>query len=341
MSLKNLNVPKKTHKFLLDKLKDKKIFQIYKKFESNLVINNNFIVAVSGGPDSLALSFLAQIFAIKNFLNVKYFIVDHKLRKKSTLEAKYVQKLLKNYLIDLDILTWKGTKPNSNIQSIARDKRYELLINKAKKYKIKDILLGHHLDDLFENFFIRILRGSGLNGLISLDKETQRDAINLIRPLINFNKKDLIYLSNFIFGSYVVDPSNEDDKFKRVKVRNFLKQLGLEGLDRNKFYLTIKNLKLANENIKFYVKKNLEKNVTILQKKENVILREDFFSQSEEVVFRSFVDVIKFVGKKYYPVRGKKIGRIINLIGTKPSFKVTLGGCVIKKVNGTVLLSKE
>ena len=144
MSLKNLNAPKKTRKFLLDKLKDKKIFKIYKKFEGNLVINNDFMVAVSGGPDSLALSFLAKIFAIKNFLNVKYFIVDHKLRKKSTLEAKYVQKLLKDYLIDLDILTWKGTKPNSNIQSIARDKRYELLINKAKKYKIKDILLGHH-----------------------------------------------------------------------------------------------------------------------------------------------------------------------------------------------------
>jgi tRNA(Ile)-lysidine synthase len=341
MSLKNLNVTKKTHKFLLNKLKDKRTLQIYKKFKNNLPIKKNFIVAVSGGPDSLALSFLAKIYAIQNSIDIKYFIVDHKLRKNSTWEAKHVQKKLKNFYIKLNILTWKGIKPKKNIQSIARDKRYELLINKAKKLKINNILLGHHLDDLFENFFIRILRGSGLNGLISLDKETQRDAINLIRPLINFNKKDLIYLSNFIFGSYVVDPSNEDDKFKRVKVRNFLKQLGLEGLDRNKFYLTIKNLKLANENIKFYVKKNLEKNVTILQKKENVILREDFFSQSEEVVFRSFVDVIKFVGKKYYPVRGKKIGRIINLIGNKPSFKVTLGGCVIKKINGTVLLSKE
>jgi tRNA(Ile)-lysidine synthase len=58
-------------------------------------------------------------------------------------------------------------------------------------------------------------------------------------------------------------------------------------------------------------------------------------------VFRSIVEVIKVVGKKYYPVRGKKIDRIINLIGTKTSFKVTLGGCVIKKVNGTVILSKE
>ena len=341
MSLKNLNVSKKTHKFLLSKLKDKRTLKIYKKFEGELAINKNFIVAVSGGPDSLALSFLSKIYSIKKSLEAKYFIVDHGLRKNSTSEAKNVQKKLKNFSIKLNILTWIGVKPNKNIQSIAREKRYELICDRAKKYRIENILVGHHLDDLFENFFIRILRGSGLNGLISLDKETQRDAINLIRPLINFNKKDLIYLSNFIFGSYVVDPSNEDDKFKRVKVRNFLKQLGLEGLDRNKFYLTIKNLKLANENIKFYVKKNLEKNVTILQKKENVILRDDFFSQSEEVVFRSFVNVIKFVGKKYYPVRGKKIGRIINLIGTKPSFKVTLGGCVIKKVNGTVLLSKE
>ena len=54
---KNLNVSIKTHKFLLNKLKDKEIFQNYKKFEKNLSINEDFIVAVSGGPDSLALSF--------------------------------------------------------------------------------------------------------------------------------------------------------------------------------------------------------------------------------------------------------------------------------------------
>ena len=268
MSPKNLNVSKKTHNFLLNKLKDKRTLKIYKKFEGELAINKNFIVAVSGGSDSLALSFLAKIYSIKKSLDVKYFIVDHRLRKNSISEAKYVQKNLQNFSINLDILTWRGTKPKKNIQSIARDKRYELLINKAKKYKIKNILLGHHLDDLFENFFIRILRGSGLNGLISLDKETQKNQVNLIRPLINVDKEDLIYVSNYVFGSYIKDPSNEDDKFKRVKVRNFLNQLSLEGLDRNKFFLTIKNLKIANENIKFYIKKNLEKNVTILKKKK-------------------------------------------------------------------------
>ena len=341
MSPKNLNVSKKTHKFLLNKLKDKRILQIYKKFESNLVVNKDFVVAVSGGSDSLALSFLAKIFSIKKLLNVKYFTVDHKLRKESTSEARYVQKLLKNYSINLNILTWNGVKPKKNIQSVARDKRYELIINRAKKYKIKNVLLGHHLDDLFENFFIRILRGSGLNGLISLDKEIQKNEINLIRPLINVDKKDLIYISKNIFGSYIKDPSNEDDKYKRVKVRNFLTQLSSEGLDRNKFFLTIKNLKIANENIKFYIKKNLEENVTILKKKEYAILKESFFIQSNEVVFRSFVEIIQIIGKKDYPVRGKKIDKIIKLINLKSSFKVTLGGCVIKKVNGTIILSKE
>ena len=341
MSPKNLNVSKKTHNFLLNKLKDKRTLKIYKKFESELAIKKNFIVAVSGGSDSLALSFLAKIYSIKKSLDVKYFIVDHRLRKNSISEAKYVQKNLQNFSINLDILTWRGTKPKKNIQSIARDKRYELLINKAKKYKIKNILLGHHLDDLFENFFIRILRGSGLNGLISLDKETQKNQVNLIRPLINVDKEDLIYVSNYVFGSYIKDPSNEDDKFKRVKVRNFLNQLSLEGLDRNKFLLTIKNLKTANENIKFYVKKNLEKNVTFLQKKKNAILNKDFFSQSNEVIFRSFIEVIRIIGKKYYPVRGKKIDKIVYLINYKSSFKVTLGGCIIKKVNETVIVSKE
>jgi tRNA(Ile)-lysidine synthase len=189
MSLKNLNVSKKTHKFLLDKLKDRKTLQIYKKFEKNLPNKKKFIVAVSGGPDSLALSFLAKIYSIIKSIDIKYFIVDHGLRKNSKLEAKDVQKKLKNFSIKLNILTWRGKKPRKNIQSIAREKRYKLLTDEAKKFKIKNILLGHQLDDLFENFFIRILRGSGLKGLISLDKEVHLNQVNLIRPLIEIDKK--------------------------------------------------------------------------------------------------------------------------------------------------------
>ena len=161
-------------------------------------------------------------------------------------------------------MTWSGAKPKKNIQSIARDKRYKLLIDKTKKLKMKSILLGHHIDDLFENFFIRILRGSGLNGLVSLDQKSKVAKINLLRPLLNFDKKDLIYISKYVFGSFVEDPSNKNDKFKRVRIRNFLKQLENEGLDRNKFLLTIKNLKFANESINFYIKENLKQNISFL-----------------------------------------------------------------------------
>ena len=81
MSPKNLNASNKTHKVLLNKLKDKQISTIYKKFEKNLKLNEDFVVAVSGGPDSLALCFLSKIYSIKKHLKVKFLHVDHKLRK--------------------------------------------------------------------------------------------------------------------------------------------------------------------------------------------------------------------------------------------------------------------
>ena len=341
MSPKNLNVSNKTHKFLLDKLKDKQTFQIYKKFEKNINLNENFMVAISGGPDSLALSFLAKIYSIRQNLNVKYFHVDHKLRNNSTKEARFAKLLLKKLPDNLEILTWKGKKPKSNIQSIARDKRYELLIKKAKKLKIKNILLGHHKDDFIENFFIRILRGSGLNGMISFDQKTNLQNINLIRPLLKFSKENLEYITKKVFKNYIEDPSNKNDEFKRVKIRNFIKNLELEGLDKDKFNLTIKNLRFANESIKYFVEKNLKENSTISNINEFVILNKNFFLQPEEVVFRSLTEVLKSVGKKYYPVRGKKIDKLIYQIKNDNSFMTTLGNCVIKKVNNSVIVSKE
>ena len=64
-------------------------------------------------------------------------------------------------------------------------------------------------------------------------------------------------LTNNVFKYYVEDPSNEDDKFKRVRIRKLTKTLQAEGLDKNKFFLTIKNLRDSNETINFYVKQNL------------------------------------------------------------------------------------
>ena len=122
MSLKNLSVKTKIPKLFKDKLKNKKISNIFNKFEKSLSIDRDFVVAVSGGPDSLALAFLSKIYALKNSLNAKFLLVDHKLRPNSTKEAKLVRRVLKKNLINIEILKWQGKKPTKNIQSMLRKK---------------------------------------------------------------------------------------------------------------------------------------------------------------------------------------------------------------------------
>ena len=341
MSLKNLSVRKKIPNIYKSRLSNHRVNKIFKKFEKSFKIDTNFIVAVSGGADSLALAFLTKVYALKKNLNPRYFIVDHKLRKESTYEAYKVKKILKSLKINSQVLTWKGKKPVSNIQSLARSKRYELLFLKCKKLKISNLVLGHHIDDVIENFFLRMARGSGLKGLVSLGTNTQIENINLIRPLIKFEKRDLIFLSKFIFNFYVDDPTNDDIKFNRIKVRNLIKRFEDFGLDKKKFQLTIENLKKSDQSIKCYVEKNKKENSIFNYRKNELILKDNFFDNSYEVIFRSLSDLIHLVGKKPNFVRGKKIENILNKIKEQKLRKETLGGCVIKMVNHTVILTKE
>ena len=175
MRKKTLNVKKRNlnkSNFFLDQIFIKKIYKI---FERNVRGIDRSLVAVSGGPDSLALAFLAKVYSLKRGISPKFFIVDHKLRPESTTEAKAVQKILRKVFINLEILTWKGKKPKNNIQSIARKIRYQLMNDRCEKYKIKSLLVGHHQDDLIENFFIRMVRGSGSVSYTHLTLPTNRE----------------------------------------------------------------------------------------------------------------------------------------------------------------------
>ena len=343
MNLKNLSAQNKKHKIILSHLNKKKISKVYNEFSSSLKAKENLAVAVSGGPDSMALAYLTKCYSLKNKIKVKYYIVNHMLRKEASLEAETVKKILKKIDIRCTILSWNGKKPSKNIQATARDKRYSLLANECKKNSIKHLLLGHHLNDLFENFLIRIARGSGLNGLISFSKNTKyRDQnLNIIRPLLNLEKKDLLYVSNEVFSFFVKDPSNINEDYKRTRIRNLLYSLEKEGLDIKKLKLTINNLKDSDKSIKFYIDRNLDKNSVFLKQKNTYILNHDFFDQAHEIVFRSLTKIIQKLGKKYYPVRGKSINELIRGIDAKLFSKVTLGGCFIERVNETILISKE
>jgi len=348
MKKKNLSVKKKIHKFYFKKLDDPRIKKIYLKFKKNLSshTSNSFCVAVSGGLDSMALSFLAKCYSIENNKKIYFFIVDHKLRKNSTFEANLVKKKLKLFKISSNILTIKNEKISTNIQSFARENRYKLIIKQSLIKKIDMILTAHHSDDLIENFFIRLLRGSGLKGLISFSNIKSKvkldDKIYILRPLIDITKKDLSYISKNTFSFNVNDPSNFDDKFLRAKVRKLISNLEKDGLTFNKFKLSLNNLSKSNYAIDYFVKKNINDNSNYLKLTKTIILKDDFLRQPDEIVFRSFSEVIQKVGKKDTFTRGAKIENLVKYVKSNNNYsKKTLSGCIIQRIENSVIISPE
>ena len=348
MKKRNLSAAKRIHKFYLDKLKNPKIKKIYLEFERNLGSFNlaKFSIAVSGGIDSMALAFLAKCHSIKRKQNHLYFTVDHKLRSTSTKEAIQTKKQLKKYGINCDILTWTNNKTSSNLQAKAREKRYDLIFQKSLNKNVNLVLTAHQKNDLYENFFIRLLRGSGLQGLSSFqNKKTtikKNSNIFVLRPLLNISKQELSYVTKNTFSFYIEDPSNENDYYLRIKIRKLIHHLSQYGLNFEKFKLTLENLNKSNSAIKFYVKKNIKENTHTINKKKNIIVNEFFFNQPDEIVFRSISELIHEIGNKTNYTRGKKLISLINKIKTTKSFKrQTLSGCIFEKVNKSIVISRE
>ena len=348
MKKKSLSVTKKTLSFYLTKLKDNQIQKAYKVFSNNLssldISDKKIIVGVSGGADSLSLLFLSQCYALKNKLKLHPVIIDHKLRKESTNEAKNLKyRLKKEFKIDCKILSKKNTKIVKNIQSHARDLRYDLLFRECDKQKITHILLGHHKDDLIENFFIRFLRGSGLKGLVSFGKSPiEFKGIKIVRPLLSISKKDLFAINKKTFGFFVEDPTNINDKFLRSRVRKLLKYLNNEGLNLNKFYLTLNNLSKSNNVIDFFVEKNISDNSRYFKREKKIILNQLFFNNPDEINLRSFTQVIQRISNKTNYARGKKVITLLNSLKFSNKVKkLTLSGCIIEKISDSVVIYQE
>ena len=149
------------------------------------------------------------------------------------------------------ILHWTGKVPTSNIQQKARNMRYYLISKYCLKKNIKYLVTAHHMDDQIENFFIRLFRGSGLIGLSSMSESFSYSSnLKIIRPFLSFKKEDLRYVTQKYFKDYIQDPSNEDEKYLRVRVRKYRKKFEKEGLDATKIIKTINNLISAKESSK-------------------------------------------------------------------------------------------
>ena len=178
-------------------------------------------LAVSGGPDSLALLLLASEACPGR---VAAATVDHGLRPAARTEAEFVAAICRERGIPHEIL--RPVIPiRGSIQSAARHARYGLLHDWMKEEHIHWLATAHHADDQLETMIMRILRGSGIDGMSGI-REKRTD---IIRPLLHFQKSELVaYVANQGLDA-VDDPSNRDQGFDRVRVRNALQDL--EGFD--------------------------------------------------------------------------------------------------------------
>ena len=216
------------------------------------------VLAVSGGPDSTALMVLAARWAatLKRAPELIAITVDHGLRKESKREAMDVARQAKKLGIAHRTLRWTGKKPKAGLPQAARDARYRLLADAARKAGALHILTAHTLDDQAETVIIRLLRGSGLTGLAAMQRVTSLPGagdVALVRPLLDIPKARLIATLRVGKIEFADDPTNRDPQFTRARLRGLMPQLAREGLDAGRLALLARRLKRADQAIEVAV----------------------------------------------------------------------------------------
>ena len=176
-------------------------------------------LAVSGGPDSLAMLLLAEATIPGRF---EVATVDHGLRAESGAECAMVADICAVRGITCAVLTVSVAR--GNVQSEARKARYAALAAWAEQRVLSAIATAHHADDQAETLLMRLNRGSGLGGLVGVREARflPGSAVLLIRPLLTFRRRELGELVAAAGLDPVSDPSNADDRFDRARVRRAL-----------------------------------------------------------------------------------------------------------------------
>ena len=183
-------------------------------------------IAVSGGPDSLALLLLAA--AARPGL-IEAATVDHGLRPEGRAEAVMVAEVSEGLGVPHSILTARWSEhPETAIQERARSERYRLLGYWAEERGLNALATAHHADDQAETLLMRLSRGSGVRGLAGIRPRsiTPGSHVRLIRPLLGWRRSQLQQICDDAGLAPAADPSNEDDRFERVRIRRALSEAG-------------------------------------------------------------------------------------------------------------------
>jgi tRNA(Ile)-lysidine synthase len=299
-----------------------------------------YLVAVSGGPDSLALVALTKAYTFCKKTKFYYLLIDHNIRKNSSQEAKKVKNLLKKEYLNLKIILNKK-KITKNIQAEARNVRYDILKRFCKKNNIKVILTAHNLEDQVETFLIRLSRGSGLKGLSAMKSLSKiNNQISLFRPLLDTQKRFLIKISKTIFGKYFQDPSNKNQNYLRTKVRNLKKPLEKSGIKYEKIFKSIQNLSQSKTTLEEYLGK-IFKEFIKKSNSEILINFKKYKNLNKDIKIAVINQSIKKLKSNYYDLRSKKVENLINSLNKKNFKNSTLGGCVFFKKGEYLCLKVE
>ena len=212
------------------------------------------LLAVSGGPDSTALMWLAVRWRAELNRGPKLVAVtvNHGLRPEAADEARAVARFARRLGIAHRTLRWTGKKPATGLQEAARAARYRLLAAAARKAGASVALTAHTLDDQAETVLIRLARGSGLTGLSGMRRSRPvTDAgLMLVRPLLGIPKSRLIATLRAENIAFAEDPSNRDPRFTRARLRGLMPKLEEEGLDAPRLALLAGRLARAEEAIR-------------------------------------------------------------------------------------------
>lgn len=258
--------------------------EVYKFLVKDLLKeNDNIVIALSGGPDSMALLFLLKDVQKKKRINIICAHINHNVRKESKEEKIFVEKICKENNIIFEYRKIEKYPKDQFKEEIARQKRYEYFDEIANKYNAKYLFTAHHGDDLIETILMRIVRGSTLKGYSGFSKVTKRGQYQIIRPFIEITKEDILTYNRINKIPYVIDKSNEEDKYTRNRYRKYILPL-LKKENKNihhKFYKLSKTLNEYNSFIEKYTKEIFEKiykdnilNIASLLKEETIIQKQ-------------------------------------------------------------------
>ena len=290
-------------------------------------------VAVSGGSDSMAtLLLLAHVHP------VEAVTVDHGLRPEAADEARFVAQACAERGIPHTILRWQGPEGSGNLMDQARRARFQLIGAWAQTRGIAQVALGHTRDDQAETFLMRLAREAGLEGLSGMRSRFEAENILWLRPFLMVGRDELRgYLSRHGVA-WIEDPSNENERFDRVKARKALRALRPLGITAEKLGHVVSHLAVAESALLSSVCEFADKHVTEASG-DLIIAAEPFRRASPEVQRRLIVAALRWIAGADYAPRARKVADFLMSWRERPDR--TLHGCRIRVSDENLRLTRE